>query len=151
VLGGLLNLDGFLLNSPEEVLGEALTEDDFKKLSNQSTALGLVNSKLVPVTGLERISDVGIYAGDSIVRRSLALQLTRDAKRSNQIGLGQALFSELGLKEGDAVRVTQDGQSIDLPATLESNLAAGAVRISVGTLASAQLGSMFGTVTVSKA
>ena len=151
VLGGLLNLDGFLYNMPEEVLGEALGENYCTKLSNQSTASGLTNSNAAPSTGLERISDVGIYAGDQIVRRSSALQLTRDAKRGNQVGLGQALFNELGLKEGDAVRVTQGGHSIDLPATLEANLAKAAVRISAGTMASAKLGSMFGPVTVSKA
>ena len=154
VLGGLLNLDGFLYNMPEEVLGEALGENYCTKLSNQSTATGLTNlanSNTGSSTGLERLSDVGIYAGDQIVRRAPALQLTRDAKRSNQVGLGQSLFSELGLKEGDAVRVTQDGQSVDLPATLEANLAQGTVRISAGTMASAQLGSMFGPVTVSKA
>jgi NADH-quinone oxidoreductase subunit G len=151
VLGGLLNLDGFLYNMPEEVLGEALGENYCTKLSNQSTATGLSNSNAAPSTGLERISDVGIYAGDQIVRRSSALQLTRDAKRGNQVGLGQALFNELGLKEGDAVRVTQSGQSVDLPVTLEANLAKGAVRISAGTMAGAKLGSMFGPVTVSKA
>ena len=151
VLGGLLDLDGFLFNMPEEVLGEALDGNYCTKLSNQSTATGLVNVNLPPLGGLERLSDVGIYAGDQIVRRSSALQLTRDARRSNQVGLGQALFNELGLKEGDAVRVTQDGQSVDLPATLEANLAQGAVRISASTMASAQLGSMFGPVTVSKA
>ena len=151
VLGGLLGLDGFLFNMPEEVLGEALGENDCTKLSNQSTASALVSGNLAPLTGLERLSDVGIYAGDQIVRRSSALQLTRDAKRGNQAGLGQALFTELGLKEGDAVRVTQGGLSVDLPATLEANLAQGAVRISAGSMASAQLGSMFGPVTVSKA
>jgi NADH-quinone oxidoreductase subunit G len=151
VLGGLLNLDGFLYNMPEEVLGDALGENYCTKLSNQSTATGLSNGNASPSAALERVSDVGIYAGDQIVRRSSALQLTRDAKRGNQVGLGQALFNELGLKEGDAVRVTQGGQSIDLPATLETNLAKGAVRISAGTIASAQLGSMFGPVTVSKA
>jgi NADH-quinone oxidoreductase subunit G len=96
------------------------------------------------------VSDVGIYAGDPIVRRSSALQLTRDAKRGNQVGLGQALFTELGLKEGDAVRVNQGNQCVDLPATLEANLAQGVIRISAGTPASARLGSMFGPVTVSK-
>ena len=151
VLGGLLNLDGFLYNMPEEVLGEALGENYCTKLSNQSTASGLTNGSAVALAGLERLSDVGIYAGDQIVRRSSALQLTRDAKRGNQVGLGQALFNELGLKEGDAVQVTQGGQSVDLPATLEANLAKGAVRISAGTMASAKLGSMFGPVTVSKA
>jgi NADH-quinone oxidoreductase subunit G len=151
VLGGLLDVDGFLYNMPEEVLGEALGENYCAKLSNKSTATALVNTNLTPLIGLERLSDVGIYVGDQIVRRSSALQLTRDAKRSNQVGLGQALFSELGLKEGDALRVTQGTQSVDLPATLEANLASGCVRISAGTMASAQLGSMFGPVTVDKA
>ena len=151
VLGGLLNLDGFLYNMPEEVLGEALGDNYCTKLGNQSAATSLSNGNVSPFAGLERLSDVGIYAGDQIVRRSSALQLTRDAKRGNQVGLGQSLFNELGLKEGDVVRVTQGGQSADLPVILEANLAQGAVRISAGTLASAQLGSMFGPVTVSKA
>jgi NADH-quinone oxidoreductase subunit G len=151
VLGGLLDVDGFLYNMPEEVLGEALGENYCTKLNNKSTAITLVNSHSAPLIGLERLSDVGIYAGDQIVRRSSALQLTRDAKRSNQIGLGQALFNELGLTEGAALRVTQGTQSVDLPATLEVNLASGCVRISAGTTASAQLGSMFGPVTVDKA
>jgi NADH-quinone oxidoreductase subunit G len=110
----------------------------------------LRNINLTPSSVLERVSDVSIYAGDQIVRRSPALQLTRDAKRSNQVGLGQALFDELGLKEGDVVRVTQDSHLVDLPATLEVNLAKGAVRVSAGTMASAQLGSMFGPITVSR-
>jgi NADH-quinone oxidoreductase subunit G len=151
VLGGLLNLDGFLFNMPEEVLGEALGDNYCAKLNNQSSAKALVNANVLPQSGLERIADVNIYAGDQIVRRSSALQLTRDAKRGNQVGLGQKLFSELGLSEGDAISVTQDNQSVVLPATLEVNLAPGAVRISAGTLASAKLGSMFGPVTVSKA
>jgi len=65
--------------------------------------------------------------------------------------LNQKTFVELGLKEGEAVRVTQGAQSVDMPATLEVNLAPGTVRISAGTAASAKLGSMFGPVTVSKA
>ncbi|MBU3541559.1 NADH-quinone oxidoreductase subunit NuoG [Polynucleobacter sp. UB-Tiil-W10] len=151
VLGGLLGLDGFLLNAPEEVLGEALGEGYCTRLSNQASSNSISNGNLAPFNGLERLADVNIYAGDQIVRRSSALQLTRDAKRGNQVGLNQNLFSELGLKEGDAVRVTQGSQSVDMPATLEVNLAPGAVRISAGTMASANLGSMFGPVTISKA
>jgi NADH-quinone oxidoreductase subunit G len=151
VLGGLLNVDGFLFNMPEEVLGEALGDNYCAKLNNQSSAIGLTNGNHAPHLGLERIADVNIYACDQIVRRSSALQLTRDAKWGHQIGLGQKLFSELGLKEGDPILVTQDTQSVVLPAMLEENLALGAVRISAGTVASAKLGSMFGPVTVSKA
>ncbi len=151
VLGGLLGLDGFLFNLPEEVLGEALPENYCTRLSNKTSAASIANGNTSPLNGLERLADVNIYAGDQIVRRSSALQLTRDAKRGNQVGLNQKTFSELGLKEGDAVRVTQGTLSVDMPATLEVNLAPGAVRISAGTMASAKLGSMFGPVTVSKA
>ena len=151
VLGGLLGLDGFLFNLPEEVLGEALPENYCARLSNSSSSNSISNGNLAPFDGLERLSDVNIYAGDQIVRRASALQHTRDAKRGNQVGLAQKLFAELGLKEGDAVRVTQGNQSVDMPATLEVNLAPSAVRISAGTSASAKLGAMFGPVTVSKA
>ena len=151
VLGGLLNLDGFLFNMPEEVLGEALGENYCTKLNNQATSNTLSNGNHAPFSGLERVSDVNIYGVDQIVRRSSALQLTRDAKRGNQVGLGKALFAELGLKEGDAVRISQGALSVDMPATLEENLATGAVRVSAGTSASAKLGPMFGPITVSKA
>ena len=150
VLGGLVGIDGFLFNMPEEVLGEALSDNYCAKLNNRSSANVLSNVNLAPHSGLERLTDVNIYAGDQIIRRSSALQLTRDAKRGNQVGLGHKLFSELGLVEGDSVCVTQGAQSVNMPATLEVNLVPGAVRISAGTLASAKLGQMFGPVTVSK-
>ncbi|QWE11619.1 NADH-quinone oxidoreductase subunit NuoG [Polynucleobacter sp. AP-Titi-500A-B4] len=151
VLGGLLNLDGFLYNLPEEVLGEALGDNYCTRLSNQTNANSLSNTNLATSNGLERLSDVNIYAGDQIVRRSSALQLTRDAKRGNQVGLSQKLFTELGLKEGDVVQVSQGNHSIVIPASLEANLAPSAVRVSAGTVASTKLGSMFGPITVSKA
>ena len=150
-LGSLLDLDGFLFNLPEEVLGEALDDNYCTRLSNTATTKAITHASATPTNSLERIADVNIYAGDPIVRRSSALQLTRDAKRGNQAGLNQHLFSELGLKEGDAVRVSQGDHSVDLPATLEVNLASGAVRISAGTMASAKLGSMYGPITVIKA
>jgi NADH-quinone oxidoreductase subunit G len=150
VLGGLLSLDGFLLNMPEEVLGEALSENYCSKLDNRSHLSALSSDHQQPLTGLERLTDVNIYAGDQIVRRSSALQLTRDAKHGNQVGLDRKLFSQLGLNEGDLVTVTQGKQTVNMPATLEANLALGAVRISAGTVISAKLGPMFGPLTVSK-
>ena len=150
VLGGLLGLDGFLYNLPEEVLGEGLGDNYCTRLNNVSVASNVSNSNAI-AAGLERLADVNIYAVDSIVRRAPALQLTRDGKRGNQVGLGQKLFNEMGLKEGDSVIVSQGERSVTLPATLEANLAPGVVRVSAGTLASVKLGSMFGPVTVSKA
>jgi NADH-quinone oxidoreductase subunit G len=150
VLGGLLGLDGFLYNFPEEVTGEALGDNYCTRLSNQSSS-NSISAGVQQFSGLERLADINIYAGDLIVRRASALQLTRDAKRGNQVGLGQKLFTDLGLKEGDAVRVAQGSHSVDIPATLEANLAANTVRVSAGTAASAKLGPMFGPITVTKA
>ena len=151
VLGGLLGLDGFLFNMPEEVLGDALGEGFVGKLNNQFTGTPAVTSaNAAPVNGFERASDVNIYAVDPIVRRAPALQRTSDAKRGSQVGLNQAAMNELGLKEGDVVSIAQGNLSTQLPVTLEANLAAGAVRISAGTEASAKLGAMFGPITLSK-
>lgn len=151
VLGGLVGLDGFLFNMPEEVLGEALDEGYCTRLNNKTSATVVTHAKAPSPGNFERLADVNIYAGDQIVRRSSALQLTRDAKRGNQAGLNQKTFTDLRLKEGDVVRITQGSQSVDMPATLESNLASGVVRISAGTVYSAKLGSMFGPITVAKA
>jgi len=152
VLGSLLGLDGFLFNMPEEVLGDALGESFVGKLNNQFTGTPAVSSaNAAPTNSFERVSDVNIYAVDPIVRRAPALQRTSDAKRGGQVGLNQAAMNDLGVKEGDVVTITQGGLSAQLPVSTEATLAAGAVRISSGTAASAQLGAMFGSITLSKA
>jgi NADH-quinone oxidoreductase subunit G len=57
---------------------------------------------------------------------------------------------QLGLKEGDAVKVSQSGLSVMMPATEEKTLDDGVVRLSAATSVSAQLGSMFGLLTVER-
>mgnify|MGYP007031248008 FL=1 len=49
------------------------------------------------------------------------------------------------------MKVTQSGVSVTLPATEEKGLADGVVRVSAATVASAQLGAMFGLLTVERA
>jgi NADH-quinone oxidoreductase subunit G len=99
-LGSLLGLNGFLLNTPEEVCGEALAKPIAERLNNGFTAaLGLTQEQAI--SGLERVSDLPIYGVDAIVRRAPALQLTRDAKNAHRLGLNAKTFAELNLKEGD--------------------------------------------------
>jgi NADH-quinone oxidoreductase subunit G len=69
---------------------------------------------------------------------------------ANQIGVGEDLYEQLGLKEGDLVIVSQEGKSLEAPVTLQPGLAGGVVRIAVGTGMSTQFGSMFGEVTITK-
>jgi NADH-quinone oxidoreductase subunit G len=148
-LGSLLGLNGFLLNTPEEVCGEALAKPIPERLNNRFTAtLSLMQEQAV--NGLERVTDLPIYGVDAIVRRAPALQLTRDAKNAHRLGLNAKTFAELNLKEGDLVTITQGGNTVQMPAMLESQLAAGCVRMSASTPASAELGAMFGAITVSR-
>ena len=149
-MGSLLNLDGFLYNLPEEVYADALAKPLEHSLSNSFTANAQILNKNILSGSIQRLADQAIYASDAIVRRAPSLQLTRDAKTANQIGLGESLFNQLGLKEGDLVAISQEGKTIEAAVTLQPGLAAGVVRIAVGTNMSAQLGSMFGEVTVAK-
>lgn len=149
VLGSLLQLDGFNFNSSEEVRDAAVPANIQDLLSNKTSiapAAPVVNTQ-----GLERLADVPIHFTDAIVRRASALRLTRDSKRALQAGLPAGLFAELNLKEGDAVRVTQNSSQVVMPATMQKGLAEGVVRVSAGTEAGALLGEMFGTLTVERA
>jgi NADH-quinone oxidoreductase subunit G len=144
-----LGLNGFLLNTPEEVCGEALAKPIAERLNNRFTAaLSLTPEQ--GMNGLERVTDLPIYGVDAIVRRAPALQLTRDAKNAHRLGLNAKTFAELNLKEGDLVAITQGANTVQIPAMLESQLAAGCVRMSATTPASAVLSTMFGAVTVSR-
>ena len=145
----MLGLNGFLFNTPEEVCNDALAKPVDERLNNRFTAaLSLVPEQTV--SGLERVTDLPIYGVDAIVRRAPALQLTRDAKNAHRLGLNAKTFAELDLKEGDLVAITQGSNSVQIPAMLEDQLAAGCVRLSATTPASALLGAMFGAVTVSR-
>ena len=148
-LGSLLGLNGFLFNMPEEVCSEALADPIAERLSNRFTA-SIAIAQEQAQNGLERITDLPIYGVDPIVRRAPALQLTRDAKNARHVGINAALYQELGLKEGELVLVTQGNRSVQMPALLESQLAVGSVRISATTAASAELGAMFGSVSVGR-
>ena len=139
-----------MYNLPEEVYADALTKPLAEALDNGFTANAQVINK-TPLSGsIQRIADQAIYASDAIVRRAPSLQLTRDAKSARQVGLGEALLSQLGLNEGDLVTVSQAGQTIEASVALMPGLANGVVRISVATELSCQLGPMFGEVSVTK-
>ena len=149
-LGSLLNLEGFLYNLPEEVYADALGKPVELQLNNRFTAGMEVQQKVKFAAQLERLADQAIYSCDAIVRRAPSLQLTRDAKSANCVGIGEALLSKLNLKEGDRVTIAQNGQTVEAKVQLMSGLTDGVVRIASATALSANLGSMFGEITLSK-
>ncbi len=83
VLGNLLELSGFDYDSCQQVRDGVLPRKDgamsiADKLHNQIEGAAL-QSIAAGHPGLQRVSDVPIYAADAVVRRAAVLQLTRDA------------------------------------------------------------------------
>jgi NADH-quinone oxidoreductase subunit G len=151
VLGNLLDLPGFNFETADEVRAQALGDQASvtTRLDNQAGVAIAPLAAALP--GLERVSDVPIYAADALVRRASSLQATRDALLPT-VGLSQKVWDQLGLMPGMAVRLSQGGAAVALlSAQLDSSLADTAVRVSAGHPSTANLGAMFGPITVEKA
>jgi NADH-quinone oxidoreductase subunit G len=149
VLGNLLELEGFDFETSEEVRAEAL--GDVTTIAARLGAKGASNATAKPApAGFERIADVPIYSTDALVRRATSLQLTADA-RAPQASLPTALWAQLGLSDGDKVRISQGSASAILPARVDATLAPTAVRVPAGHPDTAALGAMFGALTVERA
>jgi NADH-quinone oxidoreductase subunit G len=152
VLGNLLGLEGFGFESAEDVRAEALGDLSTlaARLDNQAALAAPVDAAAGIEPNLERVADVPVYRTDSLVRRAASLQLTADA-RPPVASLPSALWQQLGLSDGDRVRVAQGQGSAVLPARLDPSLAATAVRVPAAHPDTAALGPMFGPLTVEKA
>ncbi len=156
VLGNLLELSGFDYENSETIRNEVLQAKSLAEL-NLSTRLNNIAEvgqqarvPAVVASELERLAPVPIYATDSIVRRSLPLQETNDAKDAARACLAPELAARLGVQNGDAVKVTQDGGSAVLEAFVDKALPASVVRVASAHPLTINLGPMFGPITVEK-
>jgi NADH-quinone oxidoreductase subunit G len=104
----------------------------------------------VSADGLERIADVPIYFGDPIVRRAGSLQRTRDALPP-RAWLAPSLAQQLGVKQGERVKVRQGEGSATVEVGIDARLPAGCVRLATAHRHTAGLGPMFGAVTLERA
>jgi NADH-quinone oxidoreductase subunit G len=147
VLGNLLGLPGFDQDSSEQVREQALGGDLTGRLSNATSTAPQVVPK---GEGIERFANLPIYATDALVRNATSLQLTADGREAATVGLPASLWQQLGLAEGDQVRVVQDGGAAQLPARLEAGLPDGVARVPAGLPQTAALGAAFGTLNISK-
>jgi NADH-quinone oxidoreductase subunit G len=143
VLGNLLGLQGFDYDSSEAVRDEASAAQG--KLDNHLDVALSVSA--VAAQGIQRVADVPPYSADALVRRAASLQKTRDAATPCVAMRGSEL-QKLGVQPGDTVKVTQGGASVRLAACADDGLPAGVARVAAGHAATAELGAMFGTITV---
>jgi len=143
VLGTMLDLPGFGFESADQVRAEALGTDAAiaARLSNATAVVPAPASRAAG--HLQRIADVPVYATDALVRRATSLQMTVDAKPP-VVGLPPGLWQQLGMCDGDKVRVEQGNGHAVLPARRDATLAEDTVRVPAGHPDTASLGAMFG-------
>jgi NADH-quinone oxidoreductase subunit G len=149
VLGNLLGVAGFDYDSSEAVLKDALPGADFAaRLNNRlaSAAIGKIDAQ---GAGIERIAEVPIYQADAIVRRAAALQKTTDGAAPVATMHGE-LFAQLGLRDGDQVKITQGGGNAVLAVARDDKLPANCIRVPAAHALTAALGGMFGAITAER-
>jgi len=150
VLGNVLAIPGFDYESSEQIRDEIV-------LPGSRFVGGLDNAIRSDVSvldaasdGLQRIADVPIYFADPLVRRGLALQLTRDAAVPSA-RMCAAMLAQLGITDGAHVRVRQGEGEAQLTARVDETVPLNCVRVAAAHASTAGLGDMFGMIHVERA
>ena len=151
VLGNLLDFSGFEQESVDAVRKEIAPDLQTFVNSKLNNAISNATIKIEKsLSGIERIGEVPIYAGDSLVRRANSLQKTADTRNAKRIFLAPDVALKFDIVDGADVRVSQGGASVVLQARLDARLAAGCVRVAAALPETSALGPMFGIVTLEK-
>ena len=148
VLGNLLNLSGFEHDGADDAQREALHGKDeiVNKNNNLKLTLGAMPAT---ATGIARIAEVPIYAADALARRAPSLQKTRDAQPPAAM-MNRTLADQLALRDGDFVRVVQDGGEVTVPYAVDDKLPANCVRLAAAQPETAALGDAAAALTVER-
>jgi len=148
VLGQLLELPGFDQSSARQVHDELMAQ--CQGLTPDNRPLGVVEAD-VTLAGdaLERVGNLPIYAVDPLVRAAPALQRTPLADPF-AVSLNPEQAAELGLADGDEVRIIQNGYGAQAPVVLDPACPRGSVRIPAGVPGSETLGAQIGPIELEK-
>jgi NADH-quinone oxidoreductase subunit G len=167
VLANQLQLPGFDQEHSEQVRAQALAADVGAAMSRRVQTTGSADAGAVNAVGqgssstsgsvdgspvvLERIADVPIHFSDAIVRRAESLQSTRDAAAPTA-RMNAATLARVGVAAGSPVRLFQTGgEEVLLKATLDDEVADGAVRVAAAHASTAALAALGGAISVERA
>ncbi|MCV6638437.1 NADH-quinone oxidoreductase subunit NuoG [Candidatus Albibeggiatoa sp. nov. NOAA] len=120
VLGNLFDVNGFDYTDSTQVRDELKAAVGDKQADN-STA-GQIASINGASSDIQLIAETPMYAVDSLVRRSNALQSTADSKRTGNIYVNPSLAQQKGLSEDGSAKVTQNGTEITLPVMIDERI-----------------------------
>jgi NADH-quinone oxidoreductase subunit G len=150
VLGNLLGIAGFDFQDVEAVRGECLNAaGDLASRLNNDIDGASVSILAAGQNSPERIGEIPMYQVDAIVRHAVSLQQTRDA-RTGVASMPGSLIERLGLRNGDQVRVVQNGNAVLLAYERDDRLPANSVRLSGACRETAALGPLFGALALER-
>jgi NADH-quinone oxidoreductase subunit G len=150
VLGNVLNLDGFAYDSSEAVRDAALGKGSEFVAGLDNALNGVALALPAVASGLQRIADVPINFADPMARRAPVLQQTADAVAPSARICEQTL-AELGLAAGAMVKVKQGQGEAALTVKADNSIPVGCVRVAAAHASTANLGDMFGPISVERA
>jgi len=145
VLGSLLGREGMGFDTIEQVRAACLQGKDLKSMLSNGIEIE-VSPSPEKQTGIQRVADVPIYFADPLVRRSVPLQKTGDA-RAPKAWMNSRLAQKLGVSAGQAVLVNGAAR---LPVGVDEGVPDGCVRVAAAHRTTAEVGPMFGAVTLEK-
>ncbi len=149
VLGNLLGLPGFEYRDTAQIRAELSELCAGSRPDNAP----LGDLKVEPRglgEGLIRVGNVPIYAVDSLVRRSPALQRAQAMRPAFAAYLHPDQSSASGLAPGDPVEVRQNGSPVRTSVMIDASVPLGCVRIPAGVAGSETLGEQIAPVTLTK-
>jgi NADH-quinone oxidoreductase subunit G len=141
MLGALLEIPGFHAEKIEEV--RSAIAPDLQAWATQRLDNGVAEfdwQVRCATAAVERVAEFPLYASDAIVRRSLPLQKTADAKAARLARFHPATAASLGFAAGSQLRIRQGGGEVTLPVALDAALPEGVMRVSRGIPETAALG-----------
>ncbi len=120
------------------------------KLDNFVSIKAAENKLPTRPRSVQKISETAIYAGDSMVRHSDALQTTVNMKNASCLRLNSTQAEKLGLSDALQVHIKQGEGTAILPMIIDENIPAGCVWIPTGIKEVENLTTLFGSVEVEK-
>jgi len=148
VMGNLFDIDGFDYTNSIEVKEELLGLTNNTQVDNVM-AWECPEKLLTSNTGVVRISETQVYAGDSLQRRSVALHKTKDAHIA-EIRISESLADSIGIKHGEHAIAIQNEQQVCLPVVVDNDISENSVLIYAGLQESSVLNGSFSPVTIKR-
>ncbi len=147
VLANVLELEGFDYQAPDEIHAEVRAVAGEAGVATSAAVVGPLDGA---APDLLRVGYPAMFGVDPLSRHAASLQASEHADPA-RVALNPADAERLGVADGEAARVMQEGSEARLTVAVTDALPAGSVWIAAGVEGSAGLGALIGEVGIEPA